>query len=76
MTPRILEANTVKKRPDGFLSLPLWQTIDITMHDECHRLHEGDCQALELDSPKMFYNPTRKTVRYAVVVATDTRKKR
>lgn len=51
-------------------------TIEITMHEECHRLREGDCLALELDGPKMFYNPTRKTARYAVVVATETRKKR
>ena len=36
-----------------------------------HRLREGDCLAMELDAPTMFHNPTRKSARYAVVVATE-----
>lgn len=43
--------------------------IDITLGTERHRLREGDCLAMELDRPTMFYNPTRKTARYAVVIA-------
>jgi transcriptional regulator with XRE-family HTH domain len=46
-------------------------TIEITVGEECHRLREGDCLAMELDGPTMFYNPTRKTTRYAVVVVTE-----
>lgn len=46
-------------------------TIEITVGEECHRLREGDCLAIELAGPTMFYNPTRKTTRYAVVVATE-----
>jgi quercetin dioxygenase-like cupin family protein len=46
-------------------------TIEITVGEECHRLREGDCLAMELDGPTMFYNPTRKATRYAVVVVTE-----
>lgn len=46
-------------------------TIDITLGDECHRLREGDCLAMQLDGPTMFHNPTRKPARYAVVIACD-----
>ena len=47
-------------------------TIDITVGAERHRLHEGDCLAMQLDRPTMFHNPTRKPTRYAVVIASDT----
>ncbi|MBC7817662.1 MAG: helix-turn-helix transcriptional regulator [Planctomycetaceae bacterium] len=47
-------------------------TIEITMHKECHRLREGDCLAMQLDGPKIFHNPTRKTARYVLVVASDS----
>ncbi len=50
-------------------------TIEITMHDECHRLREGDCLAMQLDGPKMFHNPTRKTARYVLVVASDSNRR-
>ena len=46
--------------------------IDVTLGDECHRLRQGDCLAMQLDRPTMFHNPTRKPVRYAVVIASDT----
>lgn len=46
-------------------------TIEITVGDECHRLRTGDCLAMQLDRPTMFHNPTRKTARYAVVMASD-----
>jgi len=47
-------------------------TIEITMHNERHRLREGDCLAMQLDGPKIFHNPTRKTARYVLVVASDS----
>jgi transcriptional regulator with XRE-family HTH domain len=46
-------------------------TIEISVGDECHRLRDGDCLAMELDRPTMFHNPTRKPARYAVVMASD-----
>ena len=46
-------------------------TIDITLGDDRHRLRTGDCLAMQLDRPTMFHNPTRKPVRYAVVLASD-----
>ena len=46
--------------------------IDITLGEECHRLREGDCLAMQLDSPIIFHNPTRKPARYAVVIASET----
>jgi transcriptional regulator with XRE-family HTH domain len=51
-------------------------TIDITLGEERHRLREGDCLAMLLDRPTMFYNPTRKPTRYAVVIASDTPSRR
>jgi transcriptional regulator with XRE-family HTH domain len=46
-------------------------TIDITVGSQRHRLREGDCLAMELDSPTMFHNPTRRPTRYAVVIASE-----
>jgi transcriptional regulator with XRE-family HTH domain len=43
--------------------------IVITLGVESHRLRTGDCLAMQLDCPTMFHNPTRKTTRYAVVIA-------
>lgn len=45
--------------------------IEITMDGESYRLHEGDCLAMELGSPKIFHNPTDQLTRYAVVVASE-----
>ena len=47
--------------------------IDVTWGDELFRLGEGDCAAMALDRPISFYNPHRKTARYAVVLATPRR---
>lgn len=44
--------------------------IDITLGDEHHHLETGDCLAMVLDRPMSYHNPTRKTTRYAVVIAT------
>ena len=46
--------------------------IDITVGEVCYRLHEGDCLAMQLDRPTMFHNPTRKTARYALTVASES----
>lgn len=46
-------------------------TLDVTLGDERHRLREGDCLAMQLDRPAMFYNPTRKPARYAVVITSE-----
>jgi transcriptional regulator with XRE-family HTH domain len=46
--------------------------IDVALGEECHRLREGDCLAMQLDRPTMFHNPTRKPARYAVVIAPET----
>jgi uncharacterized cupin superfamily protein len=50
--------------------------IDVTVGAERHRLRKGDCLAMQLDRPTMFHNPTRKSTRYAVVIATDTAARR
>jgi transcriptional regulator with XRE-family HTH domain len=47
-------------------------TIDVTLGGDRHRLHEGDCLAMQLDRPTMFHNPTRKSTRYAVVMASES----
>jgi transcriptional regulator with XRE-family HTH domain len=51
-------------------------TMEITVGDERHRLREGDCLAMQLDGATMFHNPTRKTARYAVVIACETPSRR
>ena len=43
--------------------------LDITLGEERHRLHAGDCLAMVLDRPVMFFNPTRRPARYAVILA-------
>jgi transcriptional regulator with XRE-family HTH domain len=50
--------------------------IDITLGTERHKLREGDCLAMQLDRPTMFYNPMRKPARYAVVIASEALSKR
>jgi transcriptional regulator with XRE-family HTH domain len=45
--------------------------IDVTAGKEHHRLRQGDCLAMDLDRPTMFHNPTRRTTRYAVVIASE-----
>ena len=51
-------------------------TIEITAGKDCVRLREGDCYAMQHEGCTMFHNPTRKTARYVVVVATEPLKKR
>lgn len=50
--------------------------INITIGGERHALGEGDCLAMELDRPTMLHNATRKAMRYALVIATETPSRR
>jgi transcriptional regulator with XRE-family HTH domain len=50
--------------------------IDVTLGADRHRLREGDCLAMQLDRPTLFHNPTRKPVRYAVVIASEPHPRR
>ena len=45
--------------------------IDLTLGTQRHRLDAGDCLAMALDQPIGYHNPTRKAVRYAVVLCSD-----
>jgi len=47
--------------------------IDISLGLERYQLREGDCLAMQLDRPIMFHNPTRRTTRYAIVIASESR---
>lgn len=61
-------------RRDTRVNQQVWMLegmMDITLGAERHRLREGDCLAMQLDRPTMFHNPTRKTARYAVVIACE-----
>src|SRR4051812_8930789 len=40
--------------------------MDVTVGTERHRLERGDCLAMQLDAPTVFYNPGRKPARYLV----------
>lgn len=50
--------------------------IEITVGEERHQLREGDCLAMTLETPNIFFNPTRKPARYAVVTASEGRLRR
>lgn len=45
--------------------------IEVSVGDDRHRLHQGDCLAFVLDRPTAFHNRTRKTARYAVVIVSQ-----
>jgi transcriptional regulator with XRE-family HTH domain len=44
-------------------------SMDITVGKERHRLDKGDCLAMELDQPIRYHNRTKKSARYAVIIA-------
>jgi transcriptional regulator with XRE-family HTH domain len=50
--------------------------IDITLGAERCQLREGDCLATQLDRPIMFHNPTRRSTRYAIVIASEPHARR
>jgi transcriptional regulator with XRE-family HTH domain len=45
--------------------------MEISVGAERHRLHKGDCLAMQLGQPTMFHNPARKRARYVVVIASE-----
>jgi transcriptional regulator with XRE-family HTH domain len=46
-------------------------TIDVTLGETHYRLDEGDCLAMQLDQPVMYYNPGKQAARYAVILTTQ-----
>jgi transcriptional regulator with XRE-family HTH domain len=46
-------------------------SIEVTIGSDAYRLNEDDCIAMQLEAPIAFRNPTRKTARYIVVVASE-----
>jgi transcriptional regulator with XRE-family HTH domain len=68
---RVAYESTVRDRVVHQQIWVLEGTIEVTVGEERHRLQEGDCLALVLDRPIVYYNPTRATTRYAVVIAAD-----
>ncbi len=45
--------------------------MDLTVGSTTWQLHSGDCLAMALDQPIVFFNPTDGTTRYAVVLVTE-----
>jgi transcriptional regulator with XRE-family HTH domain len=45
--------------------------IEVTLGSSKYRLESGDCLAMQLDQPVMYYNPGRTAARYAVVLTTQ-----
>jgi transcriptional regulator with XRE-family HTH domain len=43
-------------------------TLDLAIGDTRHRLDTGDCIHMGFDQPVTFHNPTKRTVRYAVII--------
>jgi transcriptional regulator with XRE-family HTH domain len=43
-------------------------SLQMQVGSEQFRLEAGDCLAMRFDQPIVFHNPTRRTVRYAVVI--------
>ena len=48
--------------------------LEMTVGDAQHRLEAGDCLHMRLDRPIAFRNPTKRAVRYAVVLARESRR--
>ena len=46
-------------------------TMELSHGGQTWRLEAGDCLAMRLDGPVEFRNPTRRSARYAVVIAND-----
>ncbi len=51
-------------------------SMEIGVGDERHRLGPGDCLLMQHNKPILFYNPTRKAARYAVVTVPEIESKR
>jgi len=46
--------------------------LELAVGDETHRLDPGDCLFMRFDKPVLFRNPTRRRVRYAIVISHAT----
>ncbi len=46
-------------------------SIDVTLGETQYRLDQGDCLAMQLDQPVMYYNPGKTAARYAVILTTQ-----
>lgn len=46
--------------------------MDLTVGDTTWHLQSGDCLAMTLDQPIVFFNPTDHTTLYAVVLVSET----
>ncbi len=47
-------------------------TLQMQVGDDTFRLECGDCLMMRFDQPIVFHNPTKRTVRYAVVIHNGT----
>jgi len=47
-------------------------SLQMHVGNQQYRLEPGDCLAMRYDQPIVFHNPTRRTVRYAVVTRSGT----
>ena len=43
-------------------------TLEMELGDELFRLEAGDCLHMRFDRPVVFRNPTKRTIRYAVII--------
>ena len=43
-------------------------TLEMDVGGETFRLDEGDCLKMHLGQPLVFRNPTRRQIRYAVIL--------
>jgi len=44
-------------------------TLALECGEETFRLETGDCLMMRLDRPVLFRNPTRRRIRYAVIIS-------
>jgi len=44
-------------------------TLELELADEAYRLEAGDCLMMRFDRPILFRNPTKRLVRYAVIIS-------
>jgi transcriptional regulator with XRE-family HTH domain len=44
-------------------------SLELTVGEDIHRLESGDCLWMRFGKPVVFHNPTRRAVRYAVVIS-------
>lgn len=44
-------------------------TLEMELGDEVFRLEPGDCLMMRFDRPILFRNPTRRRIRYAVILS-------